>query len=175
MKNNKNVIIRKKSIGNGDLSKHISKSLKATSKSKTNTQKFEKGKEDYINSLNKVKVNRDNLQTKLKSVPFQYSGLTGKLPRTVEEIQGNEDLVKLLLKNPDDMTPEEKVYISNFNEEEFKVFINFLKIKQKELGWRGNDWGSGHYINNFISIYRNTKGFNNVYKLNLYNIYRIDI
>ncbi len=52
------------------------------------------------------------------------------------------------------MTTEEKVYIASFNDREFNLFINFLKMKDRELKWQGNGLGSGHYYEGFISIYR---------------------
>ena len=53
------------------------------------------------------------------------------------------------------MTTEEKVYIASFNDREFKLFINYLKMKDREIKWQGNGLGSGHYYEGFISIYRN--------------------
>ena len=52
------------------------------------------------------------------------------------------------------MTTEEKVYIASFNDREFKLFINYLKMKDREIKWQGNGLGSGHYYEGFISIYR---------------------
>ena len=52
------------------------------------------------------------------------------------------------------MTNEEKHFIKSLSEKEFKKFMNFLKLKSKEVKWRGNDLGSGHYKEKFISTKR---------------------
>ena len=77
-----------------------------------------------------------------------------KLPDTIEDIEDNPELSRLLLKNPDKMTEEEKVYIASFNDREFNLFVKYLKLKDREIKWQGNGLGSGHYYKEFISIYR---------------------
>ena len=63
------------------------------------------------------------------------------------------------------MTIQEKVFLNGLNEEEFKRFISYLKVKNKELSWRGNDLGSGHYNDLNIKIDRNTETYLNVKRL----------
>lgn len=123
-------------------------------------QKKEKEKNEFVKNLNKVKQNQENLDHKLKKVPFDKKNqninlmVKSRLPKTLSEIEENEELVRLLLKNPKEMTMEEKVYIGSFDDKEFARFIEFLKLKNKEIRWRGNDWGSGHYLEQYIDIYR---------------------
>ena len=111
--------------------------------------------------LRKVNENQKKLNQKLKNVPFNKKNSNNffskqkRLPNTIQEIDDNIELARLLLKNPDKMTTEEKVYIASFNDREFKLFINYLKMKDRELKWQGNGLGSGHYYEGFISIYRN--------------------
>jgi hypothetical protein len=169
------VVLKKKTLDNGDLSKYIPSNLKTTNLNSKNqntekrrvkpltiTQKNEKEEKEFVTSFNSVKSNQDSLNNKLKNTPFSNSNKNVKfnpkqrLPKTLDEIEENEELVKLLLKNPNDMTPEEKFYISSLNKEEFKRFIEFLKRKNRELSWRGNDLGSGRYLNEYINIYRDT-------------------
>lgn len=165
------VVLKKKSLDNGDISKYIPENLKNTKNSKTSkprvkpltlTQKTEKDEKEFVSSFNSVKSNQDNLNNKLKNTPFSNSNKNIKfnpqqrLPKSLDEIEENEELVKLLLKNPNEMSSEEKFYISSLNKEEFKRFVEFLKRKNRELSWRGNDLGSGRYLNEYINIYRET-------------------
>ena len=111
--------------------------------------------------LRKVNENQKRLNQKLKNVPYDnkknpnyYFSKRQRLPNTIQEIDDNFELARLLLKNPDKMTTEEKVYIASFNDREFKLFIDYLKMKDREIKWQGNGLGSGHYYEGFISIYR---------------------
>ena len=111
--------------------------------------------------LRKVNENQKKLNQKLRNIPYNnkknpnnFFSKQKRLPNTIQEIEDNIELARLLLKNPDKMTTEEKVYIASFNDREFKLFINFLKMKDRELKWQGNGLGSGHYYEGFISIYR---------------------
>jgi hypothetical protein len=111
--------------------------------------------------LRKVNENQKKLNQKLRNIPYNnqknpnnFFSKQKRLPNTIQEIEDNIELTRLLLKNPDKMTTEEKVYIASFNDREFKLFINFLKMKDRELKWQGNGLGSGHYYEGFISIYR---------------------
>ena len=110
--------------------------------------------------LRKVNENQKILEKKLKNIPYNKNNENNffskrkRLPNTIQEINDNNELARLLLKNPDKMTTEEKVYISSFNNREYKLFIEFLKMKDKEIKWQGNGLGSGHYYEGFISIYR---------------------
>ena len=112
-------------------------------------------------SLRKVNENQKRLNQKLKNTPYNnknnpnnFFSKQKRLPDTIQEIDDNKELARLLLKNPDIMTTEEKVYIASFNDREFKLFINYLKMKDREIKWQGNGLGSGHYYEGFISIYR---------------------
>jgi len=111
--------------------------------------------------LRKVNENQRRLNQKLKNVPYSnkknpnnFFSKQKRLPNTIQEIEENEELARLLLKNPDKMTTEEKVYIASFNDREFKLFIDYLKMKDREIKWQGNGLGSGHYYEGFISILR---------------------
>ena len=111
--------------------------------------------------LRKVNQNQRQLNQKLKNIPYNnknnpnnFFSKKKRLPNTIQEIEDNEELARLLLKNPDKMTTEEKVYIASFNDREFKLFIEFLKMKDREIKWQGNGLGSGHYYEGFISILR---------------------
>ena len=175
------IVFHKKNIENGDLSQYLKEKLLKQKKSSlekvtnndnlknsntemkksvkipTFTEKKEKNKNEFINSIKIVKRTQELQETKLKQTQFNKHtnlSLNHKLPKTIHEIEENEDLVRLLLKNPEEMTAEEKIYINGFSKEEFKRFMQFLKIKNKELKWRGNDWGSGHYFDHYINIYR---------------------
>ncbi len=113
------------------------------------------------NDIRKVNENQKKLNQKLKNIPYEnkknpnnFFSKKKRLPDTIEDIEDNAELVKLLLKNPDKMTNEEKVYIASFNDKEFALFIKFLKMKDREIKWQGNGLGSGHYYEGFISIYR---------------------
>ena len=112
-------------------------------------------------SLRKVNENQKQLNQKLKNIPYNnknnpnnFFSKQKRLPNTIQEIEDNKELARLLLKNPDKMTTEEKVYIASFNDREFKLFINYLNMKDREIKWQGNGLGSGHYYEGFISIYR---------------------
>ena len=94
--------------------------------------------------LRKVNENQKKLYQKLRNIPYNnknnpnnFFSKQKRLPNTIREIEDNIELSRLLLKNPDKMTTEEKVYIASFNDREFKLFINILKIKDRELklGW----------------------------------------
>ena len=111
--------------------------------------------------LRKVNDNQKKLNRKLQNIPYEnkknpnnFFSKQKRLPDTIQDIEDNADLARLLLKNPDKMTTEEKVYIASFNDREFKLFIDYLKMKDKEIKWQGNGLGSGHYYDGFISIYR---------------------
>ena len=111
--------------------------------------------------LRKVNENQKKLNQKLRNIPYNnknnpnnFFSKQKRLPNTIREIEDNIELSRLLLKNPDKMTTEEKVYIASFNDREFKLFIEYLKMKDRELKWQGNGLGSGHYYEGFISIYR---------------------
>ena len=111
--------------------------------------------------LRKVNENQKKLNKKLKNIPYEnkknpnnFFSKQKRLPDTIQDIEDNADLARLLLKNPDKMTTEEKVYIASFNDREFKLFIDYLKMKDREIKWQGNGLGSGHYYDGFISIYR---------------------
>ena len=88
--------------------------------------------------MKKVKLNQNKLTTNLKKTPFTKT--FSKLPNDFEE---NEELV-------------------SFNEEEFLRFMKFLKNKKKEQMWKGNGYGSGHYIDNFICIHSTERFSHNV-------------
>ena len=109
--------------------------------------------------IRKVNENQKKLNKKLQNVPYEnkknpnnFFSKQKRLPDTIQDIDDNADLARLLLKNPDKMTNEEKVYIASFNDREFKLFINYLKMKDREIKWQGNGLGSGHYYDVFISF-----------------------
>ena len=84
--------------------------------------------------LRKVNENQKRLNQKLKNIPYNnknnpnnFFSKQKRLPNTIQEIEDNKELARLLLKNPDKMTTEEKVYIASFNDREFKLFINDIK------------------------------------------------
>ena len=111
--------------------------------------------------LRKVNENQKLLNKKLGNIPYNnknnpnnFFSKQKRLPNNIQEINENYELSRLLLKNPDKMTIEEKIYISSFNDKEYKLFIDFLKMKDREIKWQGNGLGSGHYYEGFISIYR---------------------
>ena len=161
IKTSKTIIYKKKSLDNGDVSNQIKVIIilnQNTLGSKTvSALKSVKEKENLKNNLKKVKLNQNKLTTNLKKTPFTKT--FSKLPNDFEE---NEELVSLLLKDPDKMTSEEKNYIKAFNEEEFLRFMKFLKNKKKEQMWKGNGYGSGHYIDNFICIHSTERFSHNV-------------
>ena len=183
----KNIMYRKKELGNGDLTSDIAKSLKQnkTKKSKAleeqlkkmgtsmsqfdktmsktnqkfyNSTKMQKEAEEFHKNLKKISKNQATLKEKLlnlnNSNKKYYYSKKMKLPPKVEDIDDDVDLAKLLLKNPTKMTEEEKAFIASFNKREFALFIQYLRLKDRELKWQGNSYGSGHYIERFISIYR---------------------
>jgi hypothetical protein len=119
--------------------------------------KKEKESENFHKDMKKVKKNQKNLSNTLKSVPF-----TQKFPKLPLIIEENDELVSLLLKDPDLMTPEEKNYIQSFNKDEFKRFMTFLNNKKKEQKWQGNGYGSGKYLDNFNSIHSKDNQIRNV-------------
>ena len=176
------ILYHKKSLGNGDLSSQITKKLKNQSKHSKNlknqmkkmqetmsdfdyklaTKKNHKknNKNTLKSNIEKVSENQKILNKKLNSTKFNKNNPNNfftkhkKLPNTLQEIDENIELAKLLLKNPEKMTIEEKIYIASFNDKEFKLFIEYLRMKDRELKWQGNGLGSGHYYEGFISIYR---------------------
>ena len=132
---------------------------------KTMKRPFTSRVQDFNNQLKKdlrkVNDNQKKLNRKLQNIPYEnkknpnnFFSKQKRLPDTIQDIEDNADLARLLLKNPDKMTTEEKVYIASFNDREFKLFIDYLKMKDKEIKWQGNGLGSGHYYDGFISIYR---------------------
>ena len=174
------ILYHKKSLGNGDLSSQITKKLQSQSKHSKNLknqmkkmketmsefnstiqQKNKKHKKtSFKTNIEKVSENQKTLNKKLNATKFNkhnpniYFTKNKKLPNTLQEIDENVELAKLLLKNPEKMTIEEKIYIASFNDKEFKLFIEYLRMKDRELKWQGNGLGSGHYYEGFISIYR---------------------
>ena len=101
--------------------------------------KREKEKEKLQQDLKKTKKNQADLVKGLKVTPF--SQLNDKLPLKFEQINENNDLCKLLLKDPSAMTDQEKAYINSLNDKEFKRFTEFLRLKAKEAKNTGNDLG----------------------------------
>ena len=131
--------------------------------------------------LRKVNDNQKKLNRKLQNIPYEnkknpnnFFSKQKRLPDTIQDIEDNADLARLLLKNPDKMTTEEKVYIASFNDREFKLFIDYLKMKDKEIKWQGNGLGSGHYYDGFISIYRKYGNDSNERFARLQNFLRIN-
>ena len=101
----------------------------------TRNQNFDK---KLKRDLRKVNENQRRLNQKLRNVPYcnkknpnNFFSKQKRLPNTIQEIDENEELARLLLKNPDKMTTEEKVYIASFNDREFKLFIDYLKMNKK--------------------------------------------
>ncbi len=178
------IIFRKKSLGNGDIEKDIKKQIKKGKSKALETQltkmnqtmkQFDKTQKKFkptstqkmrneanllkqnVKKINKnqKELNKKLAQTQLNSKnPNYYFSKNKHLPNTLNEIDENTELAKLLLKNPDKMTVEEKIYIASFNNREFELFINYLRMKDRELKWVGNGLGSGHYLEGLISIYR---------------------
>ena len=131
--------------------------------------------------LRKVNENQKKLNQKLKNIPYEnkknpnnFFSKQKRLPDTIQDIEDNADLARLLLKNPDKMTTEEKVYIASFNDREFKLFIQYLKMKDREIKWQGNGLGSGHYYDGFISIYRKCGNDSNERFARLQNFLKIN-
>ena len=179
-----NIVYRKKSLGNGDLEKDIKKQIKKGKSKALETQltkmnqtmkQFDKTQKKFkptstqkmkyeanllkqnVKKINKnqKELNKKLAQTQLNSKnPNYYFSKNKHLPNTLNEIDENTELAKLLLKNPDKMSTEEKIYIASFNNREFELFINYLRMKDRELKWVGNGLGSGHYLEGLISIYR---------------------
>ena len=182
LEKSQHILYKKKSLENGDLSSQITKKLKNQSKNSKNlknqlknmqetmsdfdykisTKKHTKTnkKKTLKSTIEKVSENQKILNKKLNSTKFNKNNPNNfftknkKLPNTLQEIDENIELAKLLLKNPEKMTIEEKIYIASFNDKEFKLFIEYLRMKDRELKWQGNGLGSGHYYEGFISIYR---------------------
>ena len=178
------IVYRKKSLGNGDIEKDIKKQIKkGKSKALENQftkmnqtmKQFDKTQKKNIplssqkmkneaallkRNIKKVNKNQKELNKKLAQTqlntknPNYFFSKNKHLPNTLSEIDDNIELAKLLLKNPDKMTTEEKIYIASFNNREFELFINYLRMKDRELKWVGNGLGSGHYLEGLISIYR---------------------
>ena len=125
-------------------------------------EQIQKEKKTFTQTLKKISKHHATLQEKLANLEDNtgnknyYYSKNKRLPNTIEEIDDDIDLARFLLKNPNKMTPEEKAFIASFNNKEFKLFIKYLQLKDKELKWQGNGYGSGHYLNTFISIYRKT-------------------
>ena len=179
-----NIVYRKKSLGNGDIEKDIKKQIKKGKSKALETQltkmnqtmkQFDKTQKKFkptstqkmkyeanllkqnVKKINKnqKELNKKLAQTQLNSKnPNYYFSKNKHLPNTLNEIDENTELAKLLLKNPDKMSTEEKIYIASFNNREFELFINYLRMKDRELKWVGNGLGSGHYLEGLISIYR---------------------
>ena len=178
------IVYRKKSLGNGDIEKDIKKQIKKGKSKALETQltkmnqtmkQFDKTQKKFkptstqkmkyeanllkqnVKKINKnqKELNKKLAQTQLNSKnPNYYFSKNKHLPNTLNEIDENTELAKLLLKNPDKMSTEEKIYIASFNNREFELFINYLRMKDRELKWVGNGLGSGHYLEGLISIYR---------------------
>ena len=173
----------KKELGNGDIDSDIKKKLKSSKSKALQNQlkkmeqpmkKFESKRfrpesanqnineqKQFRKNIKKINENQKKLNQKLKNTqynpkknPNNYFSKTKRLPNSIQEIEENPDLARLLIKNPDKMTPEEKIYIASFNDREFKLFIEYLKMKDREIKWQGNGLGSGHYYEGFISILR---------------------
>ncbi len=162
------IIFRKKSLGNGDIEKDIKKQIKKGKSKALETQltkmnqtmkQFDKTQKKFkpistqkmrneanllkqnVKKINKnqKELNKKLAQTQLNSKnPNYYFSKNKHLPNTLNEIDENTELAKLLLKNPDKMTVEEKIYIASFNNREFELFINYLRMKDRELKWVGN-------------------------------------
>jgi hypothetical protein len=177
---NTNIVLIKQPIENGDLSKWLKDKIPKRLKPLSITQKKEKENKEYNSSINIIKKNQEKTEDKRqrqlldnKNKNLNPSSIK-RLPKTLKEIEENPDLVLLLLKEPSKMSEEEKSYIKSFSDAEFKLFAEFLKIKEKELSWRGNDWGSGHYLQNFVSIYRNSSLKENEKLLSLKNFLKMN-
>jgi len=136
-------------------------------------QKMEMEKEEYFNNLKKIKSNYEKYNTnknkkgmnKKLDNKLEFVNPNKKIPNSYENIEENKELVRLLLKNPRDMTMEEKVYINSLDDKEFRRLIQYLKVKSRELQWRGNDLGSGHYNDLIIKIDRETERYLNVFNI----------
>jgi len=111
--------------------------------------------------LKKTKKSQNELVKGLKATPF--SQINDKLPHKFEQINENNDLCKLLLKDPLNMTIQERAYINSLDDKEFKRFTEFLKLKAKEQQFIGNELGSGHYNERYISILRDIHRENDRY------------
>ena len=141
--------------------KKFENDLKKKSRKGPFTARIQNFNKDLKKYLRKVNDNQKQLNEKLKNTPYEnnknpnnFFSKKKKLPDTIEDIEDNPELSRLLLKNPDKMTEEEKVYIASFNDREFNLFVKYLKLKDREIKWQGNGLGSGHYYKEFISIYR---------------------
>lgn len=111
--------------------------------------------------MKKTKKSQNELVKGLKATPF--SQLNDRLPLKFEQINENNDLCKLLLKDPLNMTIQERAYINSFDDKEFKRFTEFLKLKAKEQQFIGNELGSGHYNERYISTLRDVDRENDRY------------
>ena len=141
--------------------KKFENDLQKKAKSRPLTARIKNFNKQLKKDLRKVNENQKKLNKKLQNIPYEnkknpnnFFSKQKRLPDTIQDIEENADLARLLLKNPDKMTTEEKVYIASFNDREFKLFIDYLKMKDREIKWQGNGLGSGHYYDGFISIYR---------------------
>lgn len=134
-------------------------------------RKLEKEKDEYFKNLKKIKSSYETLNEKRKknflskktNNKNEIINQKHKIPLSYENIDENKELVRLLLKKPTAMTIEEKVYINSLDDKEFKRLIEYLKVKSRELKWRGNDLGSGHYNELYIKIDRETEKYLNVH------------
>ena len=156
-----------------DLQKKSQRGLLTTRINNFNTQ--------LKKDIRKVNENQKKLNQKLKNIPYEnnknpnnFFSKKKRLPDTIQDIEDNADLARLLSKNPDKMTEEEKVYIASFNDREFALFIKYLKMKDREIKWQGNGLGSGHYYDGFISIYRKYGTKSNERFANLNNFLKIN-
>ena len=147
-------------------SNNNSKVKKNLTEKKSSIKKIEQEKQDYFKNLQKIKSNFENLNNKQNNKILKKNkdiiNSNNKFPVSYDNVEENKELVRLLLKNPINMTMEEKIYINSLNNEEFKRFVSYLKVKSKELQWRGNDLGSGHFNELNINISRNTESYLNV-------------
>ena len=177
----------KKQIVNNQLKKmkepmkKFENDLQKKAKSRPLTARIKNFNKQLKKDIRKVNENQKKLNKKLQNIPYDnkknpnnFFSKQKRLPDTIQDIEDNADLARLLLKNPDKMTTEEKVYIASFNDREFKLFIDFLKMKDREIKWQGNGLGSGHYYDGFISIYRKCGSDSNKRFASLQNFLKIN-
>ena len=177
----------KKQIVNNQLKKmkepmkKFENDLQKKSKKRPLTSRIQNFNKQLKKDIRKVNENQKKLNKKLQNIPYEnkknpnnFFSKQKRLPDTIQDIEDNADLARLLLKNPDKMTTEEKVYIASFNDREFKLFIDFLKMKDREIKWQGNGLGSGHYYDGFISIYRKCGSDSNKRFASLQNFLKIN-
>lgn len=140
--------LKEESSSNYNKGKSKSKNMLFTEKLSKNTNNTN----DIIGSLLK------GTMMKQKSTINKITNITEKvklkLPKDLDTIDNDKKLSSLLLKNPEFMTVEEKNFIYSFNSEEKKIFYNYLKKKNLEKKWQGNGIGSGNYLDNFHTFYR---------------------